>query len=129
MGGMWCLSAHTLTFCSFLETGSEADAPGMIHASKWWKLIRVTEFERRQMQALRQERDEEYEEEITPLQWREMDTLLSKKSSTFRAWPAHRTSLRFRLHGKDLPGRPDLVFPKHRLVVFVPGCFWHRHGG
>ena len=35
--------------------------------------------------------------------------------------------LRFRLHRKDLPGRPDLVFPKHRLVVFVHGCFWHGH--
>ena len=40
---------------------------------------------------------------------------------------AHRMGLRFRLHCKDLPGRPDLVFPKHRLVVFVHGCFWHRH--
>ena len=42
---------------------------------------------------------------------------------------AHRMGLRFRLHRKDLPGRPDLVFPKHRLVVFVHGCFWHRHQG
>lgn len=42
---------------------------------------------------------------------------------------AHRMGLRFRLHRKDLPGRPDLVFPKHRLVVFVHGCFWHRHKG
>lgn len=41
---------------------------------------------------------------------------------------AHRLGLRFRLHGKGLPGRPDLVFPKHRTVVFVHGCFWHRHG-
>ena len=42
---------------------------------------------------------------------------------------AHRMGLRFRLHRKDLPGRPDLVFPKHRLAVFVHGCFWHRHRG
>lgn len=42
---------------------------------------------------------------------------------------AHWMGLRFRLHRKDLPGRPDLVFPKHRLVVFVHGCFWHRHEG
>ena len=42
---------------------------------------------------------------------------------------AHRMGLRFRLHRRDLPGRPDLVFPKHRLVVFVHGCFWHRHDG
>lgn len=40
---------------------------------------------------------------------------------------AHRLGLRFRLHGKELPGRPDLVFPKHRTAVFVHGCFWHRH--
>ena len=42
---------------------------------------------------------------------------------------AHRMGLRFRLHRIDLPGRPDLVFPKHRLAVFVHGCFWHRHQG
>lgn len=42
---------------------------------------------------------------------------------------AHRMGLRFRLHRHDLPGRPDLVFPKHRLAVFVHGCFWHRHQG
>lgn len=42
---------------------------------------------------------------------------------------AHRMGLRFRLHRRGLPGRPDLVFPKHRLAVFVHGCFWHRHQG
>ena len=42
---------------------------------------------------------------------------------------AHKLGLRFRLHRKDLPGRPDLVFPRRRLAVFVHGCFWHRHGG
>jgi DNA mismatch endonuclease (patch repair protein) len=42
---------------------------------------------------------------------------------------AHRMGLRFRLHRKDLPGRPDLVFPKWRTVVFVNGCFWHGHSG
>ena len=42
---------------------------------------------------------------------------------------AHGMGLRFRLHRKDLPGRPDLVLPKHRLAVFVHGCFWHRHEG
>lgn len=38
----------------------------------------------------------------------------------------HRKGLRYRLHAK-LPGKPDLVFPKYRTVVFVHGCFWHRH--
>lgn len=39
----------------------------------------------------------------------------------------HRAGLRFRLHCRDLPGTPDLVFPKHKAVVFVHGCFFHRH--
>ena len=39
----------------------------------------------------------------------------------------HSMGYRFRLHRKDLPGTPDLVFPKLRKVVFVHGCFWHRH--
>ena len=42
---------------------------------------------------------------------------------------AHRMGLRFRLHGKRLPGTPDLVFKRWRTVVFVNGCFWHRHPG
>jgi DNA mismatch endonuclease, patch repair protein len=42
---------------------------------------------------------------------------------------AHRLGLRFRVHRKDLPGRPDLVFAKHGLALFVHGCFWHRHRG
>jgi DNA mismatch endonuclease (patch repair protein) len=40
---------------------------------------------------------------------------------------AHRLGLRFRLHRRDLPGRPDLIFPKYRTALFVHGCFWHRH--
>lgn len=42
---------------------------------------------------------------------------------------AHSLGLRFRLHRKDMPGTPDLVFPKWRTVIFVHGCFWHRHPG
>lgn len=42
---------------------------------------------------------------------------------------AHALGLRFRLHRKDLPGKPDLVFPKYRIALFVHGCFWHRHVG
>ena len=41
----------------------------------------------------------------------------------------HRAGYRFRLHGADLPGKPDLVLPKYKAVVFVHGCFWHRHKG
>ena len=36
---------------------------------------------------------------------------------------------RYRLHRRDLPGKPDLVFPKFRKVILVHGCFWHRHEG
>ena len=39
----------------------------------------------------------------------------------------HGRGLRFRLHAKELPGKPDLVFPKYKAVVFVHGCFWHQH--
>ncbi|HOD50278.1 MAG TPA: DNA mismatch endonuclease Vsr [Candidatus Hydrogenedentes bacterium] len=39
----------------------------------------------------------------------------------------HRMGYRFRLHCRNLPGKPDIVLPKHRAVVFVHGCFWHRH--
>lgn len=41
----------------------------------------------------------------------------------------HREGFRFRLHRKDLPGKPDIVLPKYRTVIFVHGCFWHRHDG
>lgn len=40
----------------------------------------------------------------------------------------HALGLRYRLHRKDLPGKPDLVFPGHRAVILVHGCFWHWHG-
>jgi DNA mismatch endonuclease, patch repair protein len=42
---------------------------------------------------------------------------------------AHRLGYRFRLHRRELPGTPDLVFPALRKVIFVNGCFWHRHTG
>ena len=41
----------------------------------------------------------------------------------------HRLGYRFRLHAKDLPGSPDLVLPRLGTVIFVHGCFWHRHRG
>jgi len=39
----------------------------------------------------------------------------------------HRMGYRFRLHRKDLPGKPDMVFPKFRAAIFIHGCFWHLH--
>lgn len=41
----------------------------------------------------------------------------------------HSEGFRFRLHVPDLPGRPDVVLPKHQTVIFVHGCFWHSHPG
>ena len=41
----------------------------------------------------------------------------------------HRAGLRYRLHGTKLPGKPDLVLTSRRAVIFVHGCFWHRHNG
>jgi DNA mismatch endonuclease (patch repair protein) len=40
---------------------------------------------------------------------------------------AHRLGYRFALHRRDLPGTPDLVFPRHKKIILVHGCFWHRH--
>src|SRR5205085_10561859 len=39
----------------------------------------------------------------------------------------HARGLRFRLHRRDLPGRPDIVLPRYKAVIFVHGCFWHMH--
>ena len=52
----------------------------------------------------------------------------TKPELLVRSW-IHRQGLRFRLHVKGLPGRPDLVLPKYKTVVFVHGCFWHQHRG
>ena len=41
----------------------------------------------------------------------------------------HHAGFRFRLHVPDLPGTPDIVLPRHKLVIFVHGCFWHGHEG
>lgn len=52
----------------------------------------------------------------------------TKPELTVRSF-LHRQGLRFRIHGRQLPGRPDVVLPKYRVALFVHGCFWHRHGG
>ncbi len=41
----------------------------------------------------------------------------------------HSAGFRFRLHRKDLPGKPDIVLPKYKTVIFIHGCYWHRHPG
>ena len=52
----------------------------------------------------------------------------TKPETTLRR-ALHAHGLRYRLHAKNILGRPDLTFPKYRAVVFVHGCFWHRHKG
>lgn len=51
------------------------------------------------------------------------DTVPEKKVRSL----LHHLGYRFRLHRKDLPGKPDIVLPKYNAVIFVHGCFWHRH--
>ncbi len=41
----------------------------------------------------------------------------------------HKMGYRFRLHPKDLPGKPDIIIPKYKILIFVNGCFWHQHKG
>jgi DNA mismatch endonuclease, patch repair protein len=41
----------------------------------------------------------------------------------------HRLGLRYRVHARNLPGKPDIVFPRVKVAVFVHGCFWHQHPG
>lgn len=41
----------------------------------------------------------------------------------------HAQGFRFRIQRKDLPGKPDIVLPKYKTIIFVHGCFWHRHPG
>lgn len=69
---------------------------------------------------------------VTPAKRREIMRSVSSKDTgpelVVRS-SAHRLGLRFRLHRKDLPGKPDLVFPRYRIAMFVHGCFWHRHKG
>lgn len=52
----------------------------------------------------------------------------TKPEMIFRS-ALHRLGFRFRIHRKDLPGRPDIVLPRFRTVIFVNGCFWHQHAG
>lgn len=54
---------------------------------------------------------------------------IDSKQEIFVRKLVHSMGYRYRLHKKDLPGKPDLVFPKYRKVIFVHGCFWHGHEG
>jgi len=56
---------------------------------------------------------------------RSKDTAPEKRVRSF----LHNAGFRFRLHVKELPGSPDIVLPKYRTVIFVHGCYWHRHPG
>jgi len=52
----------------------------------------------------------------------------TKPERVVRSW-LHQAGFRFRLHRRDLPGSPDIVLPRWNAVIFVHGCFWHRHPG
>ncbi len=62
---------------------------------------------------------------------RVMATIRSRDTSPERVLRSylHKQGFRFTLHAAQLPGRPDIVLPRHRVALFVHGCFWHRHAG
>ena len=67
---------------------------------------------------------------LTPAQRSERMARIRSKDTNPELWVRrflHARGFRFRLHRKDLPGRPDLVLPKYDAAVFVQGCFWHAH--
>ena len=65
----------------------------------------------------------------SPERSRNMAAIRSRdtKPELFVRRNVHAAGFRFRLHQRDLPGRPDLVFPRYDVVTFVHGCFWHGH--
>ena len=67
---------------------------------------------------------------LTPEQRSERMSRVKGKGSAAELYVrrlVHRMGYRFRLHAAELPGKPDLIFPARRKIIFVHGCFWHRH--
>lgn len=77
---------------------------------------------------LKPEQDQAYR--VDPARSRQMGLIRSADTKPeMRVRRAvHAAGYRFRLHRRDLPGTPDLVFPSRRAAIFIHGCFWHRHG-
>ena len=71
----------------------------------------------------------EVKHEVSEQRSRNMSAIKSKNTKPEIAVRKllHSMGYRFRLHRKDLPGSPDIVLPKYKTVIFVHGCFWHRH--
>lgn len=78
------------------------------------------------------EKEAEYVDNLSPAERSETMARVHSKNSrpemTVRRI-THAMGYRYRLHRKELPGKPDLVFPSRRKIIFVNGCFWHRHAG
>lgn len=67
---------------------------------------------------------------LTPAERSERMSRIRSQDTKPEVWvrkALHANGFRFRLHRRDLPGRPDIVLPKYNAVVFVQGCFWHAH--
>lgn len=75
--------------------------------------------------------DMESEPPVTPARSANMAKIRGKNTKPEMAVrrAAHALGLRFRLHRRELPGTPDLIFPRWKTAIFVHGCFWHRHEG
>ena len=71
----------------------------------------------------------EFKHKVSEQRSRNMSAIKSKNTKPEIAVRKllHSMGYRFRLHRKDLPGSPDIVLPKYKTVIFVHGCFWHRH--
>jgi DNA mismatch endonuclease, patch repair protein len=95
--------------------------------ARWWPAVVLATLRRRaQMQP------EAMAEKISPETRSRMMSgirgINTKPELMVRRW-LHRAGFRFRLHAKDLYGRPDVVLPRWNTVIFVHGCFWHGHVG
>lgn len=67
---------------------------------------------------------------LTPTERSERMSRIRSRDTKPEIWVRkflHANGFRFRLHRRDLPGRPDIVLPKYRTAIFVQGCFWHAH--
>jgi DNA mismatch endonuclease, patch repair protein len=103
----------------YVATRCNLLSPTCCDESEWWRSMRNLISRRTSSQAITPERS------ALMGRVRHKDTtpeIAVRKS-------AHSLGFRFRLQRRDLPGTPDLVFPRLRKIVFVHGCFWHRHKG
>jgi DNA mismatch endonuclease, patch repair protein len=114
--------------CSPFLYGLTPDQFGLGLQTDWFSTLRRTDLRNRKMprqaKLARKAKENAAHRSWTMAQVKSKNT--TPEMTVRKA--AHALGLRFRLHRRDLPGTPDLVFPSRQTAVFVHGCFWHRHG-